>query len=366
MKGEAGTQPALASFALPAAAVVLKPAAQEHGAVTLAGLLDQLFPLGDDAQAESVRSVPSALWNDALLTPLRDFLQRPSKGFRAELVELGHRLGGGGADALPIELPLIIECIHAGSLIIDDIEDESLERRGAPALHRSYWLPRALNAGNWLYFWPQVLLSRTGLSDAARLAAHERMASCLMRCHEGQALDLRVRVDQLPQRETRAVVCAITRLKTGGLAGLATALGAIAADAAPERVEAIAVFGRELGVGLQMLDDLSGVINAARRHKALEDLRHGRATWVWSFLAEELDRRAYEALLRELRLAMDGVASEALIERLRFRAGTLGLRHARDHVSAAVNALAEVIGAGVWCEEVLEQFNRLERRYVKS
>lgn len=354
---------------------MIKPAALEaqaqegRSAATLASLLDELFPLGDDAQAESVRSVPSALWNDALLAPLRDFLQRPSKGFRAELVELGHRLGSGGGDvagALPIELPLIIECIHAGSLIIDDIEDESLERRGAPALHRSYGLPRALNAGNWLYFWPQVLLSRTGLGDSARLAAHERVALCLMRCHEGQALDLRVRVDQLAQRETGAVVCAITRLKTGGLAGLAAALGAIAADAAPERVEAIAVFGRELGVGLQMLDDLSGVINAARRHKALEDLRHGRATWVWAFLAEELDRRAYDALLRELRLAMEGVASDALIERMRFRAGTLGLRHAREHVSAAVSALAGVIGAGAWCDEVLEQFNRLERRYVQS
>lgn len=346
----------------------MKPAARDaqvsHTA-TLAALLEELFPLGDDADAECVRSVPRALFHDALLAPVRDFLERPSKGYRAELVELGHRLGGG-AGALPIELPLIIECLHAGSLIIDDIEDESLERRGAPALHRSYGLPRALNAGNWLYFWPQVLLSRTALGDRARLAAHERLALCLMRCHEGQALDLRVRVDQLPQREASSVVRAITRLKTGGLLGLAAAFGALAAEASPERVDAIAAFGRELGVGLQMLDDLSGVLNAARRHKALEDLRHGRATWLWAFLAEELDRRAYESLLRELRTVMEGAACDALIERMRFRAGTLGLRHARDHVSAAVAALARVIGHAAWCDEVLEQFNRLERRYVQS
>jgi geranylgeranyl pyrophosphate synthase len=337
-------------------------------AVSLSALLEALFLHGEDADAQLARSVSRTLWDEALLAPVRDFLARPSKGFRAGLVELGFRLSSGTDSVLPlpIELPLIVECLHAGSLIIDDIEDHSEERRGAPALHRSYGLPRALNAGNWLYFWPQVLLRRTGLSPTARLAVHEHLALCLMRCHEGQALDLHVRVDKLPQREVATVARTVTRLKTGGLLGTAAALGAIAAEASEERVAAIATLGRELGVGLQMLDDLSGVLNVSRRHKALEDLRLGRVTWIWALLAEELDRPAYDAFLRELSEVMAGSSSDALIERLRFRIASLGVRRAQEHVSAAVDALASVIGRGAWCADVLDQFAWLEKRYVQA
>jgi geranylgeranyl pyrophosphate synthase len=336
----------------------------------LSELLERCFLSGDDTDSVLARTVPRAIWNHALLDPLRDFLRRPSKQFRAHLVELGYRLGGGRVDTHPIELPLIIECLHAGSLIIDDIEDASTLRRDAPALHRAYGVPRALNAGNWLYFWPQVLLCRLPLSERARLAAHERVALCLMHCHEGQALDLSVRAAELKQSEVLPVVRAITRLKTGGLLGLATGLGAIAAGASAERVELIAGLGRELGVGLQMLDDVSGVLSGTRRHKAVEDLRHGRATWIWAWLADELDHRAYETLQSEARAvasaepATGNAACDALIERMRFRVGTLGLRHARNHVSTAVTNLAQVIGHATWCDEVLEQFGWLERRYV--
>ncbi|MET0385452.1 MAG: polyprenyl synthetase family protein [Polyangiales bacterium] len=337
--------------------------------VTLSALLDSVFLQGDDAEAKLARGVPQVLWDEALLRPLRDFLARPSKGFRAGLVELGYRMSGGADSGLPIELPLIIECLHAGSLIIDDIEDQSLERRGAPALHCTYGVPRALNAGNWLYFWPQVLLSRVPLRPETRLLAHERMALCLLRCHEGQALDLQVRIERLAQSDVANVARTVSQLKTGGLLGLATALGAMAADAPADRAEAIGKLGRELGVGLQMLDDVSGVLNPARRHKALEDLRLGRVTWVWACLAEELDRAAYDALLDQARVVMAGSGvrtSDALLERLRFRMGHVGVRRAREHVHAAVDALASVLGRGAWCETVLEQFGWLERRYVQA
>jgi geranylgeranyl pyrophosphate synthase len=332
----------------------------------LSELLERCFLRGDDADSLLARTVPRAIWNEALLDPLRDFLRRPSKRFRARLVELGYRLGGGREGAHPIELPLIIECLHAGSLIVDDIEDGSAERRDAPSLHCAYGLPRALNAGNWLYFWPQVLLSRLTLSERARLAAHERLALCLMHSHEGQALDLSVRVDQLEQADVPTVVRAITRLKTGGLLGFATALGATAAGATKARVDAIAAFGSELGVGLQMLDDVSGVLNLARRHKATEDLRNGRATWLWAWLAEELEPAAYTALRAEISAVLAGSASEALLERMRFRIGTIGVRRAREHVRRAVVELGRVIGDGAWRDEVLDQFAWLERRYVQA
>ena len=58
--------------------------------------------------------------------------------------------------------PRMFEIIHAGSMIVDDIEDDSSERRGAPAVHRLHGLPLALNAGNWMYFAPFRLVERAG------------------------------------------------------------------------------------------------------------------------------------------------------------------------------------------------------------
>jgi geranylgeranyl pyrophosphate synthase len=263
---------------------------------------------------------------------------------------------------MPAELPLLIEILHAGSLIVDDIEDGSALRRGAPALHQLHGVPVALNAGNWLYFWPQALLARMPLSRAARLEAHDRISACLLRCHEGQALDLTVRVDALARHEVAPVVRAITTLKTGELVGLACALGAIAAGAPDAKVAALARFGRDAGVALQMLDDLSGALNPARRDKALEDLRLRRATWVWAQLCEDLDATRYHEALALLR-AED---CDQLLALARFRLAMTGLLRTRRAVDEAVCALESAIGQGPWSQAVRAELAALERAFMEG
>lgn len=328
-------------------------------------LLERSFSERGRASEAFVSGVPKQLWDDALLDPLREFIARPSKGFRGRLVEVGFRLAGG-TKALPRELPVNVESLHAGSLIVDDIEDESEHRRNAPCLHRSIGVPLALNAGNFLYFWPQVLLSHAGLSPANRLRAHERLALCLMRCHQGQALDLAVRVDELAQSDVPNVVHAIATLKTGGLLGLAMGLGAVAAGADEKRADAIAAFGCAIGVGLQMLDDMSGIQNPRRREKAHEDLEHGRATFVWALLAEELDAARYDQLRRELAALREDEKPEALVERLRFRLGASGTRRVRAHFAEAVDDVRAAIGDSPVFAEFAEELVRLERSYVEA
>jgi len=331
----------------------------------LLAMLERTFDAGERSGPGS-HGVPPELWERALLGPLREFLSRPGKELRARLVELGFVLGGGTPTQMPPELPWLVELIHAGSLIVDDIEDDSDERRGGPTLHRRHGLPVALNAGNWLYFWPQVLLSRMDLPPSARLEAHERITDCMLRCHEGQALDLTVRVSELQRADVPAVVSTLTTLKTGKLVGLATALGAIASLSTSRRVSALACFGCEVGVGLQMLDDLSGVLNPARRDKALEDLRLGRATWVWALLAESLDAIGYAELLDKLRKlqAGDEAAAEALLSEARFRLGMAGLRRVRRHFEQAVGTLESTIEPGGWSDAVRSELGWLERQFM--
>lgn len=287
--------------------------------------------------------VPTELWDAALLGPLSDFLSRPGKEFRSHLVLLGWQLTGRSTPP-PSELPLIVEALHSGSLIVDDIEDESTQRRGAPALHCRYGVPRALNGGNFLYFWALELLSRLALPPITELAMHRAFTRTLLACHQGQALDLSANVVKLEQSQVLPTVSAVTRLKTGKLCELAALMGALGAGAPQAKVQAISEFGCELGIGLQMLDDLGGIVSERLAHKGHEDLRHARPTWPWAWAASISAPREY-AKIRKLGHLVSSVGDhpEPLAEALRDLVAVSGKGEAHALLQRALGRLGEAI-----------------------
>jgi geranylgeranyl pyrophosphate synthase len=232
----------------------------------------------------------------SLLDPLREFLSRPSKRFRSRLVELGYRLAGE-MDSVPsagepahwcAEASLVLEALHAGSLVVDDIEDSSQERRGAPALHLRHGLALALNAGNWLYFWPFEKIRKMGLPAETEVRLHRVCHEALLRAHFGQALDVGVFVDELPQQRIPSVCLASLELKTGALTSLAARLGAVLGGADDARLALLDDFGRGFGMALQMFDDIGNLRAKAapRDFKQYEDLKLRRPSFLWAVAAE--------------------------------------------------------------------------------
>jgi geranylgeranyl pyrophosphate synthase len=328
----------------------------------LLDLLDREFSPDSLAEISRGAAVPWRLWSQALYTPLGEFLGRPGKQFRGELANLFYRLGGS-AEPPPVELALVVEALHAGSLIIDDIEDESLERRGAPALHRLHGTPVALNAGNWLYFWPFQLLERIPLAPEPRMAAHRLLSRTLLDCHYGQALDLSVRMSELSQGEVHGVVRTVTLLKTGSLVALAAGLGAIVGGAREEVVVAAMNAGRELGGALQMLDDLSGLMSESRRHKGYEDLTHDRPTWPWAWLSAKLDAPTFEALQAMSQETRTGTDPARLAALLRERVAPHGKRWVLEAVEAALARFAEAAPSPAIISALRREVERLEKKY---
>jgi geranylgeranyl pyrophosphate synthase len=316
-----------------------------------------------EATEHSHEGVPSAIWERALSGPLADFLGRPGKEFRARLVRLSWELAGRRKPP-PAELAMIVEALHAGSLIVDDIEDDSSYRRGAPALHQTYGVPTALNAGNWLYFWPAQLLFQLDLPPATELALHRVIGRTLLSCHEGQALDLAIRVADLDQSKVSGLVHTTTKFKSGKLFELAAALGAIAAGAPSATVRALSEFGLELGIGLQMLDDLSGITQEKRCHKGHEDLRGGRPTWPWAWAAESADRLSY-GRLRELsrEVTSHGLHPEHLASALRERVGAQAPSRVSAHLRTAFETLTKALGPSRALDEISHEIQALEASF---
>lgn len=303
----------------------------------------------------------------ALHPPLADMLARPGKEVRARMVEhayaVAHAVSPCTCARLPPEIPQLVEMLHAGSLVIDDIEDGADDRRGAPALHRVWGVPIALNAGNWLYFWPLLTLGSLPLDGKTVTSMFRRTATTMVRCHQGQALDLALRVDELARYEIATAVETTTRLKTGSLIELSCSLGAIAAHA-PSRVErALARFGLAVGQALQMYDDLGSILSPSRRAKGHEDLVAARPTWPWAWLARSVDERTFASLQRDAAHARESGDTGALLERLRAEVEPWR-EEPRAHLGAAIADLRDALGDHDTIDRLVRDLRTLERAYA--
>jgi len=316
----------------------------------LAALEHALAPQG----ASSLdATVPSAVWRRALAGPAGEVLARPGKALRTPIVKAGWLLGGGVASAFPDRIALVLELVHAGSLVIDDIEDDSRERRGQPALHRIVGVPLAINTGSWLYFWALAALADLALDPSALATA----VRALVRCHQGQALDLSVRVTELGPEHVASVVATTTRLKTGQLCRLAAELGAIAAGADAERRAAIGLFAETMGMGLQMLDDLGSLTCPDRRDKGREDLRAARPTWPWAWLVGD---PAWDELVA---LARDPDRVDELCDRLAAATAERGRACIGATLDGAIAELRSAVGANPVIDHIASELARMETSY---
>lgn len=318
--------------------------------------------LGERGACALDKSVPDDVWRRALVRPAGDFLARPGKALRTHLVRAGWMLAGGKDETLPDRIALVIELLHAGSLIIDDVEDDSTVRRGAPALHKIFGVPLAINTGSWMYFWALAELAELGLSPVAELAIYRKTCATLVRCHQGQALDLASRIADLELASLPDVVAATTSLKTGTLCGLATSLSGLACGAPPAIVSAAERFGASAGTALQMLDDLGSLTSPARREKGREDLRNQRPTWPWAWLAESRPFR-WTRLVEQVSTARDDREIDAVADALAEEVGELGRSRIRALLDDTLAELASRAGDGPAIAMITSALSQMEKSY---
>jgi geranylgeranyl pyrophosphate synthase len=327
--------------------------------VTLAALERAL---GERGASALDGSVPEEVWWRALVGPAAEFLSRPGKELRTALVRAGWMLAGSGDETIPDRIALVIELLHAGSLIIDDVEDDSWTRRDAPALHKIVGVPLAINTGSWMYFWALAELAELHLAPAAELAIYRKTSATLVRCHQGQALDLASRICDLALADVPKVVSATTHLKTGALCGLATSLSALACGAPPAIVSAVERFGTSAGTALQMLDDLGSLTSPARREKGREDLRNQRPTWPWAWLAETHPFQ-WARLIDQLAAARDDRDIDAVAHALAHEIGDLGRLRIRSLLDDTLSDLVGRAGNGPAIARIGAALSQMEKSY---
>ncbi len=165
--------------------------------------------------------------------------------------------GGDWRDALPAAAA--VELIHNFSLIHDDIEDNSPERRHRPTLWSLWGQAQGINAGDGLFVIARLalhrLLERGVSADKTTLAFRILDEACLS-LTEGQYLDLSfegleaVGLDMYLQ---------MVQKKTAALIECATHMGALLGTEKEGIRENYRSFGHQLGVAFQIADDILGI-----------------------------------------------------------------------------------------------------------
>ena len=160
-------------------------------------------------------------------------------------------LGGRLEDALPSAAA--VECVHAASLVHDDLVDGDRIRRDRPATWVVLGARRAILLADVIF--------ATALQRSAELGRHEvatlaRGISMLAVGAYGEPL----RPRDIEAGDTGALYERTIRLKTGSLFAAAAELGAIAAGSKRGLRCAAAEFGRRIGEAYQIADDRSDVV----------------------------------------------------------------------------------------------------------
>lgn len=178
----------------------------------------------------------------------------------------------GGIRSSHIDLAVIVELIHAATLVHDDIMDGADKRRGQPTAN-SRW-------GNSL----SVLLGDCLFAHALKLstsfANHEishRIACAASDVCSGEIMQTQRRFDL---KLSLADYYKIIEMKTAALFAVATELAAEFNGASPETVSIFKNYGLKLGVVYQIYDDCLDIAgDESEAGKTLgSDLRKGKLT----------------------------------------------------------------------------------------
>ncbi|MDY6833610.1 MAG: polyprenyl synthetase family protein [Chloroflexota bacterium] len=165
--------------------------------------------------------------------------------------------GGDWHSALPAAAAL--ELVHNFTLIHDDIQDNSVQRRHRPTVWSIWGIAHGINAGDGMWAAAQLELLRLqqhGVSSQKVVtASHALGETCLKLC-EGQYLDMSF--ENSLDIDIDNYLSMIDR-KTAQLFSCSLFLGALTGTDNQDLISKFACFGREIGMAFQIHDDVLGI-----------------------------------------------------------------------------------------------------------
>ena len=193
------------------------------------------------------RLLEASTADDPYLTKIaQHLLIAGGKRFRPLLALLAAEFGDAESGR-PVEAGVAVELIHVGSLYHDDVIDEADTRRGASSANANWTNTVAILAGDFLMARASEVAATHLSQESVRL-----LAATYAELVEGQTRELQLTDDLSHSLDDYQQVIGG---KTASLIRTSARLGAMAADADRQTVEALSTWAWELGMVFQIADD---------------------------------------------------------------------------------------------------------------
>ncbi|GLB10484.1 terpene cyclase [Aspergillus tubingensis] len=201
-----------------------------------------------------------------VMGPYDYMLQHPGKDIRRQLINAFNMWLKVPPESLSI-ITKVVAMLHTASLLIDDVEDNSILRRGIPVAHNIYGTAQTINSANYVYF-----LALQEVQKLNNPAAIDIYVQELLNLHRGQGMDLFWRDTLTCPSEDEYLE--MVGNKTGGLFRLAVKLMQAESSSGKDCVSLVNV----MGLIFQICDDYLNLSNTTyTKNKGLcEDLTEGK------------------------------------------------------------------------------------------
>jgi octaprenyl-diphosphate synthase len=230
------------------------------------------------------------------ITEIAEYLRAGGgKRIRPSLLLLASR-GLGYSGPAAIRLGAVVEMVHTATLVHDDIIDGAAVRRGRPSANTTWGNEKCVLAGDWLYM------------QAFRIALQEknlRILDLLIELTQQMVEGELLQIQKLGKAVSEAEYFDLIYRKTACLFSVSMRLGAVLAGASEAEEEALALYGRTVGLAFQIVDD---VLDLTATEEVLgkpvaSDLREGKATLAVIHSSDHgtaADRQAIHRVLDDL------------------------------------------------------------------
>ena len=171
-----------------------------------------------------------------------------------------------------IKLAAAIEFIHTATLLHDDVVDESFQRRGKPTANILWDNQSSVLVGDYLFSKSFQLMVET---DSLKVLSILADASSTI--SEGEILQLSA-VKNIKTDES--AYFKIIEGKTAALFAAATEVGAVISNVERQKADALANFGKALGISFQITDDLLDYVGSEEvlGKNIGDDFKEGKVT----------------------------------------------------------------------------------------
>ena len=191
-----------------------------------------------------------------------------------------------GSKLAVIKTAAIIEMIHAASLLHDDVIDNATTRRGVDSINKTFGNKSAIMVGDILYskaFYELIDIDR----DIAKIISN---AVVLLSIGERKDVYLGDKFNT-----DKNLYLNMIYQKTAALIEAAAESAAILAN---KNRKIYKIYGRNLGIAFQMIDDILDIISDSKTlgKPALSDFKEGKTTLPYIYLYEALNNKDKQKL----------------------------------------------------------------------